>query len=92
MAIKVLSKLAENIEVVEEEYRIFKDLSRHDTFPEFYGAFLNKHDKSDKDEVWLVLEVWHKLNSEITSITFYSSTIITISKLILVDTNLELIN
>jgi len=56
VAIKVLSKLAENIEVVEEEYRIFKDLSRHDTFPEFYGAFLNKHDKSDKDEVWLVLE------------------------------------
>lgn len=57
VAIKVLANLAENVEVVEEEYRIFKDLSRHDNFPNFYGAFLNKYDKEDKDELWLVMEV-----------------------------------
>lgn len=53
----MLGNLAQNIEVIEEEYRIFKDLSRHDTFPEFYGGFLNKFDKEEKDELWLVLEV-----------------------------------
>lgn len=57
VAIKVLGNLSENIEVIEEEYRIFKDLSRHDTFPEFYGAFLNKGKKEELDELWLVLEV-----------------------------------
>lgn len=57
MAIKVLGNLAENYEVIEEEYRIFKDLSRHDNFPHFYGAFLNKFDKEVKDEIWLVMEV-----------------------------------
>lgn len=56
VAIKVLGNLSENIEVIEEEYRIFKDLSRHDTFPEFYGAFLNKGKKEELDELWLVLE------------------------------------
>lgn len=57
VAIKVLTDLAENIQVIEEEYRIFKDLSRHDNFPTFYGAFLNKYDKEHKDELWLVMEV-----------------------------------
>ena len=62
MAIKVLSKLSENIELIEEEYRIFKDLSRHDNFPEFYGAFLNKSKKDEDDELWLVLEVKPTVN------------------------------
>lgn len=39
------------------QYRIFKDLSRHDNFPHFYGAFLNKFDKEENDELWLVMEV-----------------------------------
>lgn len=57
VAIKILGNLSENYEVIEEEYRIFKDLSRHDNFPHFYGAYLNKFDKEIKDEIWLVMEV-----------------------------------
>lgn len=57
VAIKILCNLEENIAVIEEEYRIFKDLSRHDNFPTFYGAFLNKYDKEENDELWLVMEV-----------------------------------
>lgn len=53
----MLNNLCENINVIEEEYRIFKDLSKHENFPDFYGAYLNKYDKDDKDELWLVMEV-----------------------------------
>ncbi|KAI9561650.1 hypothetical protein GHT06_012610 [Daphnia sinensis] len=56
VAVKVLKNLAENVEFIEEEYRIFKNLSRHGNFPTFYGGFLNKFDKADKDELWLVME------------------------------------
>jgi serine/threonine protein kinase len=57
VAIKIFSNLDENLDIIEEEFRIFKDLSRHDNFPTFYGAFFNKYDKDFKNELWLVMEV-----------------------------------
>ncbi len=57
VAIKIFSNLDKNLDIIEEEFRIFKDLSRHDNFPTFYGAFFNKYDKDFKNELWLVMEV-----------------------------------
>jgi hypothetical protein len=71
VAIKVLKNLIDNVEYIEEEYRIFKNLSRHDNFPTFYGGFLNKFDKADKDELWLVMEVGFSLFIPLDLILIY---------------------
>ena len=57
VVIKVLENLTDHIGEHEEEYRIFKDLSRHDNFPDFYGAFINNSKETNQTELWLVLEV-----------------------------------
>ena len=57
VSIKGCDNLAKNFDAVEEEYRAFRLVGDHENLPKFYGAYLNKYDKDDKDEVWLIMEV-----------------------------------
>jgi myosin-3 len=43
--------------LIEEEYRILRDLSDHPNLPNFYGVYLKKGQKGEKDQVWFVQEV-----------------------------------
>lgn len=57
MAIKVLENISESIEEIEEEYMILKDISHHPNLPQFNGLYLKKGEKSEDDQLWLVMEV-----------------------------------
>ncbi|KAM3967535.1 myosin-IIIb [Aphomia sociella] len=57
VAIKVLENIAENIEEIEEEFLVFRDLSSHPNIPEFFGLFLKRATCSDDDQIWFVMEL-----------------------------------
>ncbi|XP_068244393.1 neither inactivation nor afterpotential protein C isoform X2 [Palaemon carinicauda] len=56
VAIKMIDSIKENLEEVEEEHRIFSELSSHDNFPAFYGAFLKKANNWNEHQIWFVME------------------------------------
>lgn len=58
VAIKILENVADNIEEIEEEYLVLKDLSVHPNIPLFYGLYLKRSCQSpEDDQLWFVLEV-----------------------------------
>ena len=57
VAVKLLENISENIEEIEEEYLILKDLSLHPNLPAFKGIFLKRGDRREDDQAWIVLEV-----------------------------------
>ncbi|XP_059045349.1 myosin-IIIb-like isoform X2 [Achroia grisella] len=57
VAIKVLENITENIEEIEEEFLVFRDLSGHPNIPEFFGLFLKRGTCSDDDQIWFVMEL-----------------------------------
>ena len=57
MAIKVMENIGENLEEIEEEFLVLRDLSLHPNLPSFIGIYLKKGHKQEEDQVWLVLEV-----------------------------------
>ncbi|XP_013191306.2 myosin-IIIb [Amyelois transitella] len=57
VAVKILENIAENIEEIEEEFLVFRDLSSHPNIPEFFGLFLKRGINSDDDQIWFVMEL-----------------------------------
>lgn len=57
MAIKIMENIPENIEEIEEEYLVLKDLSVHPNIPSFYGLYLRRGGQPEEDQLWFVMEV-----------------------------------
>ncbi|CAH0724788.1 unnamed protein product, partial [Brenthis ino] len=57
VAIKILENIAENIEEIEEEFLVFRDLSSHPNIPEFFGLFLKRGVSAEDDQIWFVMEL-----------------------------------
>ncbi|KAG5679675.1 hypothetical protein PVAND_009229 [Polypedilum vanderplanki] len=58
VAVKILETIAENLEEIEEEFLVLRDLScRHPNLPKFYGIFLKKTKNKDEDQLWFVMEL-----------------------------------
>lgn len=56
-AIKILENVPENIEEIEEEYLVLRDLSMHPNIPTFKGLFLKRGGLPEEDQLWFVMEV-----------------------------------
>lgn len=57
VAIKILETIADNLEEIEEEYLVLRDLSHHPNLPSFVGIFLRKGACTEDDQLWFVMEV-----------------------------------
>jgi serine/threonine protein kinase len=58
VAVKVMEQIADNIEEIEEEFLVLRDLCLHPNIPAFHGLYLKKHGtKREEDELWFVMEV-----------------------------------
>ncbi|XP_011865309.1 PREDICTED: myosin-IIIb-like isoform X1 [Vollenhovia emeryi] len=58
VAIKILENVADNIEEIEEEYLVLRDLSQHPNIPLFYGLFLKRAKPGqEEDQLWFVMEL-----------------------------------
>ncbi|XP_032682960.1 myosin-IIIb-like isoform X2 [Odontomachus brunneus] len=58
VAIKILENVADNIEEIEEEYLVLRDLSMHPNIPLFYGLFLKRAKPGqEEDQLWFVMEL-----------------------------------
>lgn len=57
MAIKVLENVADNVEEIEEEFLVLRDLSLHPNIPLFHGLFLKRGASQEEDQLWFVMEV-----------------------------------
>lgn len=57
VAIKILENVADNIEEIEEEFLVLRDLSKHPNIPLFHGLFLKRAEPSEEDQLWFVIEV-----------------------------------
>lgn len=57
VAVKILENITENIEEIEEEFLVFRDLSSHPNIPEFHGLFLKRGMCPEDDQIWFVMEL-----------------------------------
>ncbi|CAL4059864.1 unnamed protein product, partial [Meganyctiphanes norvegica] len=57
VAIKILENISENLEEIEEEYLVLKDLSLHPNIPMFFGIYLKRGNKQEEDQAWLAMEL-----------------------------------
>ncbi|XP_076234683.1 myosin-IIIb isoform X2 [Calliopsis andreniformis] len=58
VAIKILENVADNIEEIEEEYLVLRDLSLHPNIPQFHGLFLKRAKPAqEEDQLWFVMEL-----------------------------------
>nr|CAD7410400.1 unnamed protein product [Timema poppensis] len=57
VAVKILENVADNIEEIEEEFLVLRDLSLHPNIPAFYGLFLRRGPSQEEDQLWFVMEV-----------------------------------
>ncbi|KAG4070138.1 hypothetical protein HA402_013381 [Bradysia odoriphaga] len=57
VAIKILETIADNLEEIEEEYLVLRDLSIHPNLPSFVGIFLRKGACFEDDQLWFVMEL-----------------------------------
>lgn len=68
VAVKILENVADNIEEIEEEFLVLRDLSMHPNIPAFHGIFLKRAKPAqEEDQLWFVMEVsqWKDaINSE----------------------------
>lgn len=60
VAIKILESITDNLEEIEEEYLVLRDLSQHPNLPTFVGIFLRKGVSFEDDQLWFVMEVSKK--------------------------------
>lgn len=49
--------MAENIEEIEEEYLVLRDLSLHPNIPSFKGLYMKRGSLPEEDQLWFVMEV-----------------------------------
>ncbi len=57
VAVKIIEQIADNIEEIEEEYLILRDLCLHPNIPSFHGIYLKKAGRREDDQLWFVMEV-----------------------------------
>lgn len=57
VAIKILESITDNLEEIEEEYLVLRDLSQHPNLPTFVGIFLRKGVCFEDDQLWFVMEL-----------------------------------
>lgn len=57
VAIKILETICDNLEEIEEEYLVLRDLSHHPNLPSFIGIFLMRGASVEDDQLWFVMEV-----------------------------------
>ncbi|XP_015595858.1 myosin-IIIb isoform X2 [Cephus cinctus] len=58
VAIKILENVADNIEEIEEEFLVLRDLSLHPNIPLFHGLFLKRaKPNQEEDQLWFVMEL-----------------------------------
>lgn len=58
VAVKILENITDNIEEIEEEYLILRDLGYHPNLPLFYGLYFKKsHSSDNQDQLWFIIEV-----------------------------------
>ena len=57
VAIKILEDISDNIEEIEEELLVLRDLCRHPNIPQFHGVFFKPARKREDDQLWFVMEV-----------------------------------
>lgn len=53
-----MEAIADNIEEIEEEFLVLRDLCLHPNIPSFHGLYLKRHGtKREEDQLWFVMEV-----------------------------------
>lgn len=57
VAVKVMENIADNIEEIDEEYLVYRDLCLHPNVPSFYGVYFHPGKKREEDQIWFVMEV-----------------------------------
>ncbi|KAK2723178.1 myosin-IIIb-like isoform X3 [Artemia franciscana] len=57
IAVKIMENIADNIEEIEEEYLVLRDLCLHPNIPSFIGLFLKKGGRRDEDQLWFCMEL-----------------------------------
>ncbi|XP_014669755.1 PREDICTED: myosin-IIIb-like [Priapulus caudatus] len=57
VAVKILENIPAVVEEVEEEYQVFRDLSRHNNIPDFHGIYLRRGRREEDDQLWFVMEL-----------------------------------
>ncbi|XP_055705542.1 myosin-IIIb-like isoform X4 [Phlebotomus papatasi] len=57
VAVKVLENIPDNVEEIEEEFLVFRDLSQHPNLPAFTGIFLRRGATVDDDQLWFIMEL-----------------------------------
>lgn len=59
-ALQILESITDNLEEIEEEFMVLRDLSKHPNLPEFHGIFLKKGKNIknvEEDQLWFVMEL-----------------------------------
>lgn len=57
---QILESITDNLEEIEEEFMVLRDLSKHPNLPEFHGIFLKKGKNIknvEEDQLWFVMEL-----------------------------------
>ncbi|XP_037084972.1 myosin-IIIb-like [Pollicipes pollicipes] len=57
VAVKILEDITDNIEEIEEEFLVLRDLCLHPNIPQFYGMFFKPGRKREDDQLWFVMEL-----------------------------------
>jgi serine/threonine protein kinase len=57
VAVKILENVADNIEEIEEEFLVLRDLSLHPNIPTFHGLYLRRGQTQEEDQLWFTMEV-----------------------------------
>lgn len=53
-----MEQIVDNIEEIEEEFLILRDLCIHPNIPSFHGLYFKRHpSKRENDQLWFVMEV-----------------------------------
>uniref|UniRef100_A0A182UFE3 Protein kinase domain-containing protein n=1 Tax=Anopheles melas TaxID=34690 RepID=A0A182UFE3_9DIPT len=68
-AVKILESIADNIEEIEEEYLVLRDLSKHPNIPDFAGLFLKRGTTVEDDQLWFVLELRSSARAPVDLVT-----------------------
>ncbi|CAN7994050.1 unnamed protein product, partial [Ixodes hexagonus] len=57
VAVKIMENIADNVEEMEEEHRVLRDLCIHPNIPTYYGIFFQPAPCREDDQVWFVMEL-----------------------------------
>lgn len=57
VAVKIMENIADNVEEMEEEHRVLRDLCVHPNIPTYFGIFFQPAACREDDQVWFVMEL-----------------------------------